>query len=135
MRALLVVVIWLLAPSLTQAQERWQRLSGAASSYQVDLQSLIPTDGVLRARIQTNFGNQVMVEELEVRCAAQESRTLAQSEYDNDTGKPIPTSARQEADTFWINYPPGSEGHAIVASLCALGHERKLLGNAARLDV
>jgi hypothetical protein len=136
MRAMLLVVIGFLPPGLIQAQERWQRLPGAASSYHVDLQSLTPTYGVLRARIQrSDLGNLVVVQELEVRCATQESRTLARSEYDNDTGKPIPTSASQEPDTLWISYPPGSEGHAIVAGLCALGRERKLLGNAARLDV
>jgi hypothetical protein len=136
MRAMLVVAIGLSAPGLVQAQERWQRLPGAASSYQVDLQSLTATDGVLRGRVQTpGLRNLVMVQDLEVRCATQESRTLARSEYDNDTGRPIPTNVSQEADTLWLSYPTGSEGQAIVAGLCALGRERKLLGNAARLDV
>ena len=135
MRASLVVATGLLAPGFIQAQERWQPLSGAASSYQVDLLSLMSTNGELRARIQTpDLGNLVMVQELEVRCVTQESRTLARSEYDNDTGKPIPTSA-QEADTLWISYSPGSEGHAIVRGLCALARDRKLLGSATRLDI
>jgi hypothetical protein len=131
----LLLLAGLLFPSLTQAQVRWQQLPGAASSYRVDLHSLTPSNGVLRARIQTpDVGSVVLVQEVEVRCKTQEARTLARYSYDNDTGKPIPASGDQEADTLWISYPPDSEGHAIVAGLCSLGRERKLLGNAARRD-
>jgi hypothetical protein len=135
MRAMLIV-FGFLSPSLIQAQERWQRLPGAARAYQVDLQSLTPSDGVLQARIQTlDVGNLVLVQEVEVRCSTQETRTLARSRYDNDTGRPVANSEPQQPDSLWISYPPGSEGHAILAGLCALGRERKLLGTAAGLDV
>lgn len=136
MRPILLVLLSFLIPSLTQAQERWQRLPGAASSYRVDLHSLTPSDGVLRARIQTpDLGSVVLVQEVEVRCETQETRTLARLSYDNDTGRPVAASERQKADTLWISYPPGSEGHALLAGLCTLARERKLLGSAAQLDV
>jgi hypothetical protein len=132
----LLLLAGFLFPSLADAQQRWQQLPGAASSYRVDLHSLMPSNGILRARIQTpDVGSVVLVQEVEVRCQTGQTRTLAQSSFDNDTGRPIPTSRGQEADTLWISYPPGSEGHAILAGLCALGRERKLIGNAARLDV
>jgi hypothetical protein len=135
MRAMLLV-LGFLAPSLLEAQERWQRLPGAAKAYQVDLQSLTPSDGVLQARIQrSDLGNVVLVEEIEIRCSTQETRTLARSTIANDTGRPLASSEPQEPDSLWISYPPGSEGHAILAGLCALGHERKLLGTTADLDV
>ena len=132
----LLLLSGLVFPSLAEAQERWQQLPGAASSYRVDLHSLTPSNGLLRARIQTpDVGSVMLVQEVEVRCQTQEARTLARSSYNNDTGQPIPASGGEEADTLWISYPPGSEGHAILAGLCALGRERKLLGSAARLDV
>ena len=131
-----LVVLGFLAPSLIQAQERWERLTGAARSYQVDLQSLSPSDGILRARVQTpDIGNLVLVQEVEVRCETEEIRTLARTSYNTDTGRPVATSEPQKADTLWVRYPPGSEGHALVAGLCTLGRERKLLGAAAGLDV
>jgi hypothetical protein len=136
MGAILLGVLGFLVASSAQAQERWQRLAGAASSYRVDLHSLTPSDGILRARIQApDLGSVVLVQEIEVRCQTQESRTLARSSYDNDTGRPVPTFEPQEADTLWISYPAGSEGHALVASLCRLGRERKVVGSATRLDV
>jgi hypothetical protein len=127
-----LLLVGLLSPSLTQAQARWQQLPGAASSYRVDLHSLTASNGILRARIQTpDAGSIVLVQEIEVRCQTEETRTLARSSYDKDTGRPVPTAGGQEADTLWISYPPGSEGDAILAGLCALGRERKVLGNAA----
>jgi hypothetical protein len=135
MRPILLVLAGFLIPSPTQAQERWERLPGAASSYRVDLHSLASSDGVLRARIQTpDLGSIVLVQEVEVRCEPLEARTLARLSYDNDTGRPIPTRERQERDTLWMSYPPGSEGHALLAGLCTLGRERKLLGSATGSD-
>jgi hypothetical protein len=132
MRLMPLILAGFLIPSFTQAQERWQRLSGAASSYHVDLHSLAPSEGVLRARIQTpDLGSIVLVQEIELRCETQEARTLSRLSYDNDTGRPVATGERQETDTLWISYPAGSEGHALVAGLCKLGRERKLLGSAA----
>jgi hypothetical protein len=131
MRLAPIVLLGLLFPSLAEAQERWQRLAGAASSYRVDLHSLALLDGVLQARVQTaDVGNVVLVQELEVRCRTEEARTLARLSYDNDTGRRVAKSERQETDTLWISYPPGSEGHALLAGLCTLARERKLLGAA-----
>jgi hypothetical protein len=135
MRLALIVLFGLIIPSLTEAQERWPRLPGAASSYRVDVESLASSGGVLQARVQTpDLGSVVSVEELEVRCETKEARTLARLSYDNDTGRPVAPSERQEMDTLWISYPPGSEGHALLAGLCALARERKLLGTAAGLN-
>jgi hypothetical protein len=129
MQPTLLVVLGFLAPGLIQAQERWQRLPGAASSYQVDLRLLSASGGVLRARIQTpDVGNVVSVQEIEVRCATHRARTIARKRYDNDTGRPVAESEPPEPDTLWISYPSGSEGHALLAGLCALGRQRKLLG-------
>jgi hypothetical protein len=135
MRPILLVLAGFLIPSPTQAQERWQRLPGAASSYRVDLRSLKPSDGALRARVQApDIGGVILVQEVEVRCAREEVRTLARFSYDNDTGRRISTSERQEADTLWISYPSGSEGHALLTGLCRLGRERELPGSATRSD-
>jgi hypothetical protein len=131
MRPSLLLLIGFLIPSFTQAQDRWQQLSGAASSYRVDLHSLVRSDGALRVRIQTpDVGSVVLVQEMEVRCETQQARTLTRSSYDNDTGRPLPPSGGQQADTLWISYPPGSEGHALLVGICTLARERKLLGAA-----
>lgn len=115
MRLILLVLAGFLFPSVIQAQERWQRLPGAASAFQVDLHSLRTADGFLRARVQTaDLGGVVLVQEVEVRCGTEEIRTIARFSYDNDTGRPITTSERQEADKLWVSYPFGSEGHALV---------------------
>jgi hypothetical protein len=133
MRLVLIVLLGLPIPSLTLAQEqRWQQLPGAARSYRVDLQSLTSSGGVLQARVQTSdLGSVVMVQELEIRCKREEARTLARLSYDNDTGRLLTTSERQETDTLWISYSPGSEGHALLAGLCSLARDRKLLGAGA----
>jgi hypothetical protein len=125
---LALVVLFALIPSLTQAQERWRQLPGAANSYRVDLQSLASSGGTLHARVQTSdVGSVVSVEELEVRCETKEARTLARLGYDNDTGRPVTPSEREGMDTLWISYAPGSEGHALLAGLCTLARQRKLL--------
>ena len=131
MRLAPMVFLGFLAPSLIQAQERWEALPGAASSYRVDLQSLAVLEGALQARVQTpDVGNLVLVQDLEVRCGTKEVRTLARLSYDNDTGRRVATAEGQERDSLWISYPPGSEGHALLTGICALARERKLLGAA-----
>jgi hypothetical protein len=90
MRLAPMILLSTLVPSLTQAQERWQRLPGAASSYRVDLHTLALVDGVLQARVQTpDLGNVVLVQELEIRCRTQEARTVARLSYDLDTGRRV----------------------------------------------
>jgi hypothetical protein len=131
MRLAPIVFLGFLAPTLLQAQERWQRLPGAANSYRVDLHSLALVDGVLQARVQApDLGNVVLVQDLEVRCRTKEVRTLARLSYDNDTGRRVATPERQEADTLWVSYPAGSEGHALLTGLCTVARDRKLLGAA-----
>ena len=121
-----------MAPGVA-AQERWQQLPGAASAYAVDLQSLARGDGILRARVRTrDVGTLVVIEDVEVRCSAAQSRTLNRQQYDIDTGRPAPAASRDgnQQDAHWAEYTPGSEGHAVLSSLCALARDRQLLNLA-----
>jgi hypothetical protein len=121
-----------LMSSVLDAQERWRQLPGAAR-FAVDLQSLTLEAGVLRARVQTpEPGTTVLVEELEVRCAAEQLRTIAQHQYDRDTGRPVPDAGpeRNQQDAPWVGYAPGSEGHALLSGLCRIARDRNLLGTS-----
>lgn len=109
------------------AQERWRQLPGAASAFAVDLHSLSRAGGVLRARIRTrDVGTLVVVEDVEVRCSADQLRTIKQRRYDGDTGRPAPDvhPDGDQRDARWADYTPGSEGHAVLSSLCALARDR-----------
>jgi len=131
MRLIALLIAGILAASVADAQERWRQLSGAASTFAVDLQSLALEAGVLRARVQTpDQGTIVQVEELEVRCTAGQLRTIAQYRYDSDTRRPVPTASqdRNQQDAPWVGFTPGSQGHALLSSLCRLARDRKLVG-------
>jgi hypothetical protein len=130
MRLIPLLIATTLVASVADAQERWRQLSGAANTFAVDLQSLALEAGVLRARVQTpDQGTIVRVEELEVRCTAEQLRTIAQHHYDSDTGRPVPASQdRKQQDAPWVGFAPGSQGHALVSSLCRLARDRNLLG-------
>lgn len=136
MRLIALFVAGVALPAVTNAQERWHRLSAGAGAFHVDLHSLSLERGTLRARVQTHDrGSIVWVEEVEVRCGTEQLRTTARLSYDSDTGQPIPTQADSElADAPWIGYPRGSEGHALLSALCRLGRDRKLLGSAEPSD-
>jgi hypothetical protein len=128
------LVFLLLASTLVvvraDAQERWRQLSGAASAFAVDLQSLAREDGILRARVRSHdTGTLVLLEDLEIRCSAGQLRTIAKQQYDSETGRPVPTAGqdRNQPDAPWAEYTPGSEGHAVLSGLCALARDRKLL--------
>jgi hypothetical protein len=130
---LLLLASTLVAPGAAAAQERWHQLPGAAGAFAVDLHSLARKDGVLLARIRTrDAGTLVSVEDVEVRCSAGQLRTIRQQGYDIDTGRPV-SAAGQEGNqrgARWAEYTPGSEGHAVLSSLCALARDRKLLAPA-----
>jgi hypothetical protein len=131
MRLIPLLIAGTLVASVADAQERWRQLSGAASTFAVDLQSLALEAGVLRARVQTpDQGTIVQVEELEVRCSAEQLRTIALYRYDSDTGRPVPTDSqdRNQQDAPWAGFAPGSQGHALLSSLCRLARDRKLVG-------
>jgi hypothetical protein len=126
---LLLLASTLVAPGAA-AQERWHQLPGAASAFAVDLHSLARKDGVLLARIRTrDVGTLVSVEDVEVRCSAGQLRTIRQQDYDIDTDRPVPAAGQEgnQRVARWAEYTPGSEGHAVLSSLCALARGRKLL--------
>jgi hypothetical protein len=131
MRLIPLLITGTLIASVADAQERWRQLSGAASTFAVDLQSLVLEAGILRARVQTpDQGTIVLVQELEVRCTAEQLRTIAQHRYDSDTGRPVPAAGqdRNQQDGPWVGFAPGSQGHALLSSLCRLARDRNLLG-------
>jgi hypothetical protein len=133
MRLIPLLIAGTLVASVADAQERWRQLSGAASTFAVDLESLVLEAGILRARVQTpDQGTIVVVEELEVRCTAEQLRTIAQRRYDSDTGRPVPAAGqdRNQQDGPWVGFAPGSQGHALLSSLCRLARDRNLLGIA-----
>jgi protein-S-isoprenylcysteine O-methyltransferase Ste14 len=112
------------------AQERWVPLSGAAADYSVDLHSLHQEAGVVRGRVQSHdVGAVIVVEELEVRCATAQLRTIRRRVYDSDTGRPIRTGSTGDPEiALWAEYGPGSQGHALMSGLCRLARERGLVG-------
>jgi len=130
MRLIALLIAGTLVASVADAQERWHKLSGAASTFSVDLQSLALEAGVLRAQVRTrDSGTLVLVEELEIRCSAEQLRTIAQHEYDSDTGRLVPAlEDRNQQDAPWAGYTPGSQGHALLSSLCRLARDRNLVG-------
>jgi hypothetical protein len=121
---LLLASVFLVFPA--DAQERWRRLPGGAAAYAVDLESLAWDVGVLRARVRTDVGASIdLVEELEVRCSMAQLRTVSQQSFDRDTGRPA-DAARPQATARWAEYTPGSEGYALLSSLCDIAKERGL---------
>jgi hypothetical protein len=115
--------------SPADAQERWRQLPGGAAAYAVDLQSLALDAGVLRARVRTREVASVdLVEELEVRCSMAQLRTASTQRFDRDTGRPADAASPQAAPRR-AEYTPGSEGHAVLSSLCDIAKERGLSGS------
>jgi hypothetical protein len=124
---LLIAAALLVSPA--DAQERWRQLPGGAAAYSVDVHSLAFDAGVLRARVRTlDVASIFLVEELEVRCSMAQLRTVSEQRYDRDSGRLAP-AARPEPphrDVAWAEYVPGSEGHALLSSLCHIARERGL---------
>jgi hypothetical protein len=112
------------------AQEHWEQLPGAARAYAVDLRSLGREGSILTARIRTHdVGSRLVVQHVQVRCALGQLRTVKEELYDRDTGRPLPqdNEGRSGAGSAWPEYEAGSEGHALLSSLCALAHKRNIL--------
>jgi hypothetical protein len=127
--ALLVAIV---SPQLA-AQEEWQQLPGAAEAYAVDLHSISRDRGVLSARIRTrDVGSGIIVQQVQVRCASSQLRTIGEELYDGGTGRPLhqPDEGRREVGSVWPEYEVGSEGHALVSGLCALARKRNVQGPA-----
>jgi hypothetical protein len=118
MRLIPLLIAGTLVASVADAQERWRQLSGAASTFAVDLHSLALEAGILRARVQTPDQG------------TEQLRTIAQHRYDSDTGRPVPAANqdRNQQDAPWVGFAPGSQGHALLSSLCRLARDRNLLG-------
>jgi hypothetical protein len=128
MPLVLLLLIAAFFGSPADAQERWRQLPDGASDYAVDLQSLALDSGVLRARVRTrDVANLDVVQALEVRCSAAQLRTVTQQQYDRDSGRPTGAAVPQTGPR-WAEYTPGSEGHALVSSLCDLAQARGLTG-------
>ncbi len=130
-----IVLSLYLAISATQAvaQEHWQQLPGAGQGYAVDVGSFTREGSILSARIRTNdVGSRIIVQQVQVRCASSQLRTIEEELYDRDTGRPLPRSnqRRTENDTAWPEYVEGSEGYAVLSSLCALARKQNILGPA-----
>ena len=131
MRFLLVLLLVTSSVPRAMAQEHWQRLPGAAKAYAVDLGSLAREADILGARIRTHdVGSRFIVQEVQVRCASNQLRTVHQELYDVDTRRPVPGTSRGKGEkrTVWPEYTAGSEGHALLSSLCALARERNVFG-------
>ena len=129
MPLILLLVASALLFSPAAAQERWRQLAGSAAAYAVDLQSLTFDAGVLRAEVRTqDLGNTVLVEQLEVRCSQSQLRTVAERRYDRDSGRAVATDNPEppQRGLPWADYAAGSEGHAIIASLCHVARERRV---------
>jgi hypothetical protein len=95
----------------------------------VDLGSLALQADNLSARIRTHdVGGRLVVQEVQGRCASNQLRTVHEEVYDADTRRPLPGNSRGngEEGTIWPEYVAGSEGHALLSSLCALARERKV---------
>lgn len=131
MRVIPLLIAGALAASVCNAQERWRRLPGAARTFAVELQSLALEGGVLRARVRSpDLATVVLVEELEIRCTTGQLRTIAKHQYDSDTGRPLPATDGSQEDAPWVEYARGSQGYALVSSLCHLARDRNLFGTA-----
>jgi hypothetical protein len=113
------------------AQESWKQLTGAAQAYSVDLQSLERDGDILNARIRTHYADtRVLVQLVQVRCTSNQLRTIGEQLYDAETRRSVPQAKAdrpRDRDT-WPEYKAGSEGHALLSSLCALARERNLMG-------
>jgi hypothetical protein len=127
MPLMLFLVASALLFSPAAAQERWRQLAGSAGAYAFDLQSLTVDAGILRAEVRTqDIGNTVLVEQLEVRCTQSQLRTVAKRRYDRDTDRAVASDNPEvpRRDVPWADYTAGSEGHAIIASLCDVARAR-----------
>jgi hypothetical protein len=132
MRFLVLSLMAALFAPQVGAQQQWRQLPGAAKAYAVDLHSLVREGGVLSARIRTrDVGSRIIVQQVEIRCLSRQLRTIDEKLYDGDTGRPLPPidAARSERGTAWPEYEAGSEGHALLSSLCALARERDIPGS------
>jgi hypothetical protein len=121
-----LLIIGTLVALPLDAQERWRHLPGGAARFAVDLESLAIEAGVLRARVRTPIDGTILEEQLEIRCSSEQLRTIASQEYDGDTGQ-LRRSSRDEdhrRDIPWAGYAPGSEGHALLTSVCRLAREK-----------
>ena len=122
----------ILAPA-AGAQEHWQQLPGAAQAYAVDLHSLGREESILSARIRTHeVGSRIVVQHVQVRCAFGQLRTVKEELYDRDTGRPLSrvNEGRSENGSAWPEYAAGSEGHAVLSSVCDLAREQNIPGPA-----
>jgi hypothetical protein len=111
------------------AQQQWQQLPGAAQAYAVDVHSLTHEGGVLSARIRTrDVGSRMVVQDVQVRCASSQLRTIDEKLYDTDTGRAVPrtSESKSQDSSAWPEYEAGSEGHAVLSGLCALARNRNV---------
>jgi hypothetical protein len=129
MRLFSLLILGSVLPLGAHAQApQWQQLSAGASAFQVDLRSLTRVDHSLRARVQTrDAGSEMAVQEVEVRCRSAEMRTVREFTYDLDTRQLRARPDTQTRKGGWIEYPTGSEGAALIGSLCQFGRERRVL--------
>ena len=129
MRFMFLFLLGAIVVPRAAAQARWQQLPGAAQAYAVDLQSLARKGDILEARIRTHgVGSQIVVQDVQARCAMNQLRTVGEKLYDEDTGRPLPpTMAGDPNDrATWPEYEAGSEGHALLSGLCALARKQNL---------
>lgn len=130
MRLMMPIFLAVVLPARVAGQQQWQQLPGAGQAYAVDVHSLANEGGLLRARIRTrDMGNRIVVQEVQVRCASSQLRTVRRQVYDADTGKPLPQPAEERTDdgSAWPEYAAGSEGHAVLSGLCEIARRRKVL--------
>lgn len=127
---LLLLMACILVPHAA-AQERWQRLPGAAQAWAVDLQSLGRKGDILEARIRTrDVGSRIVVQEVQVRCTMNQLRTVREEMYDEDTGRALPGAGSPEEGAAWPEYGAGSEGHAVLSGLCAHARKQNIQGTS-----
>jgi hypothetical protein len=130
MRFIPLSLLGALLTAPAEAQESWKQLTGAAESYAVDLRSLDFHVDILSARIRTHdVGSRLIVQRVQVRCTLNQLRTIGEEFYDAETGRPVPQghAGRPENSAIWPEYQAGSEGHALLSSLCELARERRLI--------
>lgn len=131
MRLVMPFLLVVTLPPQVAAQQQWQQLPGAAQAYAVDIHSLKNEGGILSARIRTrDVGSRIIVQEVQVRCASSQLRTVEQQVYDSDTGRLLPRTIeeRKEGGSPWPEYEAGSEGHAVLSGLCEVARQRNVLG-------
>lgn len=131
MRFILLSLLGTLLAPPAVAQESWKQLAGAAQAYAVDLESLDRDGDILNARIRTHdVGTRMIVQFVQVRCTSNRLRTIGEDLYDAETRRsvPQPNAGKPDDSDTWPEYEAGSEGHALLSSLCALARERNLIG-------